>query len=94
MYFVADIGFDHHLLIGKVQRRLKRTIKATPIRSIAVEKLKYREILGEFQLQISNRFGILAQIGNIEDEWQRLTNGMKECAEAVIERRRSTNKED
>ena len=65
MYRGIDVGSDHHLLIEKVQIRLKRTIQVTLIR---VEKLKDREISEKFQLQVSNRFGILEQIGNIEDE--------------------------
>ena len=72
---------------------MKRTIKATPTRPISVEKLKDREISEEFQLQVSNRFEILEQIRNIEDEWQKFTNEMKECEEAVIGCRRGTSRE-
>ena len=48
VYRGTDIGSDHHLLIGKVQIRLKRTIKTPPIRPIVVEKLKDRKIAEEF----------------------------------------------
>ena len=58
-----------------------------------MEKLKDGEISEEFQLQFSICFGILEQIRNIEDEWQKFTNEMKEYAEAAITRKRDTRRE-
>ena len=73
--------------------RLKRKKQCKPIRPIAVEKLKDATIAEQFKTKLENRFQLLQDATDIEDQWTGFKNTVIEIAEETIGRRRGTQKE-
>ena len=74
-YRGADVGSDHHLVIGRVQLKLKRQRRCTGQRArYNVSLLKDKEYKEQFNITLKNRFQVLEQDlevdGNIEGKWE------------------------
>ena len=64
----ADIGSGHHLLITSLRLCLKPKRITHPQRPFTVEKFNDRTIVEQYQLKLQNRFQILKNIAEIEDQ--------------------------
>ena len=93
VYRGADIGSDHHLLITSLRLRLKQKQITHPQRPFAVEKLNDRTIVEQYQLKLQNRFQVLENIAEIEDQWTQFKDIVTMSAEETIGRRRGTQRE-
>ena len=74
-YRGADVGSDHHLVIGKVQLKLKRQRRFTGQRArYNVSLLKDKDCKEQFNITLKNRFQVLEQDlevdGNVEGNWE------------------------
>ena len=74
-YRGADAGSDHHLVIGKVQLKLKRQRRCTGQRvRYNVSLLKDKDHKEQFNITLKNRFQVLEQDlevdGNVEGNWE------------------------
>ena len=99
-YRGADCDSDHHLVIGKVKAKLKmvRSPRTERAQWFDVEKLKDQQIRTEYQLNLSNRFAILDQLEeeneeeNVQITWNDIKNGIREAAEDTVGFREQTNR--
>jgi len=89
----ADVGSDHHLLLGKIQIKPKSKTNKEQVCAYAVEKLKDPLIAEGSRLELANRFDMLSPDLSVEDQWESFSSGVKSSAETVLGRRRGTNKE-
>jgi hypothetical protein len=91
----ADVGSDHHLVVGKLKIKLRRT--DTPpkqLKRFNISKLKDANIRQEFNIQLKNRFETLAvQSNNIEEDWNQLADTYRSCAKEVLGYKRKKDKE-
>lgn len=61
--------------------------------SIAVKKLKDTTVANQFQIEPENRFELLQDTIDIEDQWNGLKHTVIEVAEETVGRRRGTQRE-
>lgn len=59
----ANIGSDHMLVVGRLRLKLRRVIKESTRKRLALDKLKDPLRPREFNFKLQNRFEILANRG-------------------------------
>ncbi|CAG2208857.1 unnamed protein product [Mytilus edulis] len=95
----ADVNRDHHLIIAKLQLKLKKVPDNNkPGRKILnVNRLKEPEIKQKFVIKLRNRFRVLEEIDQTEDnsiekKWENIKEVYQNTSEKVIGFRKSDNK--
>ena len=83
----ADVGSDHHFVKGKVQLKLKKLEKHNPVKPFAIEKLKEEQTSTQFQLKLSNKFQLLDEAGDYEEQWAMFREVVVSVAEDQLGRR-------
>ncbi|PIO73735.1 hypothetical protein TELCIR_04284 [Teladorsagia circumcincta] len=73
----------------KLKQREKRQIN----RTFAVERLRDPAVADRFKVELHNRFELLGDVRNIEDEWKFIKENIQACAEQVVGRKRGRRKE-
>ncbi|KAJ4441174.1 hypothetical protein ANN_11025 [Periplaneta americana] len=89
----ADCNSDHYLVIGELRERLsvaKRVEQQVNITKFNILKLKDEETKQHYQVEISNRFAILASSDEVDKEldvnsmWENIRDNIKIAAEQSI----------
>ena len=92
----ADVGSDHHLLLAKVRLHLKQYSKRTETnRRYQVSMLEGGR-KEEFQLQLRNRFEVLADLRedqDVEEQWLGLKDAIISTCEEVLGVKQTEHKE-
>ena len=96
----ADVGSDHQLILAKVKIKLARVVKPkSPRTKYCVGKLKDLKIKEEFQLKLANRFDVLYNGSDQEDEddldkeWDNIKDMYTStCEEVLIKPKRERKK--
>ncbi|KAJ4426281.1 hypothetical protein ANN_27093 [Periplaneta americana] len=87
------VNSDHYLVIGELRERLsvaKRVEQQVNIRRFSIPKLKDEETKQHYQVEISNRFAVLASSDEDEEEldvnsiWENIRDNIKIAAEQSI----------
>ena len=91
-YHSADVRSDHHLLIASICLRLKRFKKCKVLRPFAVDTLKDSAIAESFRFELRKRFESMHDEKMVEDQWKQFYREMTETAEATIQRRRGSKR--
>ncbi|KAJ4451851.1 hypothetical protein ANN_03329 [Periplaneta americana] len=82
----ADCNSDHYLVIGELRERLlvaKQVEQQVNIRRFNIPKLKDEETKQHYQVEISNRFAVLASSDEVEEEldvdnmWENIRDNIK-----------------
>ncbi|CAG2240028.1 unnamed protein product [Mytilus edulis] len=96
----ADVNSDHHLVIAKLQLKLKKVPDNNkPGRKILhVNRLKEPEIKEKFVIELRNRFRVLEEIdptedNSIEKKWENIKEVYQNTSEKIIGFRKSSNKQ-
>ncbi|CAG2222390.1 unnamed protein product [Mytilus edulis] len=96
----ADVNSDHHLVIAKLQLKLKKVPDNNkPGRNILhVNRLKDPEIKEKFVIELRNRFRVLDEIdptedNSIEKKWENIKEVYQNTSEKIIGFRKSSNKQ-
>ena len=92
-YRGADVGSDHNMVIGKFCLKLKKVKLASTIRPYAIGKLQYKDMSEKYHKEVVNRFQLLDDVEDLEEQWKLFMQAVKDSAETVLGRRRGTNKE-
>ncbi|KIH60609.1 hypothetical protein ANCDUO_09135 [Ancylostoma duodenale] len=92
-YRGADIGSDHHLVRATLKLKLKQQRTLTITGPFAFEKLKDPVVANSFILELRNRFELLRNTNDIEENRTTAKAVLNNCAEKVIGRRQDTRKE-
>ena len=90
---LKDFKKFHFLVVGKIRLKLKKVRKVQPKRPYAVDKLKNTNISESYHEELSRKLEAPQRPSNIEEQWRMFTRAITETAEAVLGRRRGTNKE-
>ena len=86
----ADIGSDHHLLIGKVKIKLKRYgnvfCKEGKRMRFQVNLLQDPQKRQEFHLELKNRFELLGTLEDVDvdGQWEKVKEVMKSTCSSVL----------
>ena len=93
----ADASSDHHLLVGKLQLKLKRSVRGTVSRvKYDTNLLKDPLISQQFSITIRNKYQILQDMQDHEDpideSWEKLKKVWKETSEETFGGRKQQNK--
>lgn len=96
----ADVATDHYLVVAVVKIKLKNQARKKTQKVLDVQKLKVVETRQQFQLELKNRFSILAEYEEdadeewgVEEQWRMLKDTVTNTAQKVIGFRRGTRKE-
>ena len=96
----ADINSDHFLVIAKIRLKLKKANHTTSEkpRKFDTSKLRRPEIKEEFKMELNNRFEILGNLAEDEDnvieaKWTRIKKLYTETAEEVLGYQKKQDKE-
>ena len=90
----ADVNSDHHLVIAKLQIKLKNIPVEKSLRvKYDLGKLKDRKTLSEFKIKLSNRFEILGDASTVEDEWKQIKDTYNNTCKEVLGLKKSSNKD-
>ena len=98
-YRGADIGSDHNLVICSIQLSLKAVHKqGKALRKVFnTDRLKENHIKQEFAIKLQNRFRILEDLEDDEDEventWKRIKDNYNQTAEEVLGYRKRDRKD-
>jgi len=97
VYRGADVGSDHHLVIGKIKLKLRKGKFDQEKRvKFDVSKMSSAPKREAFSVAVSNRFQALAQEdneGSLEDQWSKMKEVWKTTCADVLGRREQHNKE-
>jgi hypothetical protein len=90
----ADAASDHHLLVGKIRMKLRKvfTMK-NPRVKYNVNFLKDKATKDQFNITLSNKFQILEELDNIEDQWSQIKDMINNTCEETLGRKPYTQKE-
>ena len=94
MHYGADIGSDHHLLVGKVKIKLKRYgnlfCKQGKRMRFQVNLLQDPQKRQEFHLELKNRFELLGTLEDVDvdGQWEKVKEVMKSTCSSVLGERR------
>lgn len=81
----ADCGSDHNPVIAKVKIKLRRLKEAKPGRKLDLKLLETNtKVKEDFVLEVSNRFQVLAETGDLETDWKNMTECITSSAEKTI----------
>ena len=96
----ADVGSDHQLILAKVKIKLTRVVKPKSSRTkYCVEKLKDLQIKEEFQLKLANRFDVLyngsdqEEDDDLDQEWENIKQMYVSTCEEVLGKPKVERKE-
>ena len=89
----VDVGSDHHLMVGKIQLKLKKILKPKSVKPFAMEKLKKENHRKRFQLTLNNKFAPLLEVNDFEEQWKIFKEGVVSAAEEELGRRKGKRKE-
>ena len=95
----ADIGSDHHLLIGKVKIKLKRYgnvfCKEGKRMRFQVNLLQDPQKRQEFHLELKNRFELLGTLEDVDvdGQWEKVKEVMKSTCSSVLGEQRKPRSE-
>ena len=94
VYRDADIDSDHHLVVAKIQVKLNCTRSRTQRqRKIDIAKVKDEEVRAQYQIEIRNRFELLAE----ESDWSDISGAVMDAAVAAfgyVDRRSQRNRKE
>ena len=97
VYRGADVGSDHHLVIGKIKLKLKKGKFEQERRAkFDVRKMSSAAKREEFAVTIRNRFQVLCEEeteDSMESQWSKMKEVWKTSCEEVLGRREHQNKE-
>ncbi|KAK0136885.1 hypothetical protein N1851_026907 [Merluccius polli] len=79
--------------ISEMRLKLKKVEKVQPKRPYAVDKLKNNNVSESFREELSKKLAVPQHPSTIEEQWSLFSRTITETAEAVLGRRRGTNKE-
>ena len=92
----ADVGSDHHLLLAKVKLHLKQHSNRTGTKRRYQVSLLEGDKKEEFQLQLRNRYSVLAELRedqDVEAQWQGVKDAITSTCEEVLGERKAEHKE-
>lgn len=90
----ADVGSDHHLVVGKVRIKLRRAgPPAKQAKRFNVQRLRDPKVKQEFCVNLQNRFQALSRDDSIEDQWQQISETYRGCAKEMLGYRKRGDKE-
>ena len=95
----ADIGSDHHLLIGKIKLKFKnyQHSNTKTCHKYNTDLFKDKNITQEFHLDLSNRYQALSYLHDedttVERQWEGMKKVWNETCDTVIGKRPRQNKE-
>ena len=95
----ADIGSDHHLLVGKVKIKLKRYgnsfCKEGKRVRFHVNLLQDPQKRQEFQIELKNRFELLGTLKDVDvdGQWEKVKEVMKSTCSSVLGEQREPRSE-
>ena len=95
----ADIGSDHHLLVGKVKIKLKRYgssfCKEGKRVRFQVNILQDPQKRQEFHLELKNRFELLGTLEDVDvdGQWEKVKEVMKSTCSSVFGEQRKPRSE-
>ena len=94
----ADAGSDHHLVIAKIQLKLKRTTHTEGRAKFNIQQFEDIGTTELYKLTLHNRYQALQDLQSqetstsVEEEWTRLKTIWKETCEEVVGKRKVENK--
>jgi hypothetical protein len=98
-YRGADVNSDHHLIIAKLQLKLKKEADNSKHgrKIINVKRLKEPEIKQKFVIELRNRFRVLEDLNqneesSLEKKWENIKEVYHNTSENIIEFQKSSNK--
>ena len=98
-YRGADVNSDHHLVVAKLQLKLKKADNNNqPGRKIIdIKRLKEPEIKQKFTIELKNRFRVLEnhnpdEENSIEKKWENIKNVYDKTSEKIIGFRKKNDK--
>ena len=88
----ADVGSDHHLVLAKVKIKMVKQIKAKgPRKKYCVEKLKDPSVQEAFKIKLSNKFSVLSNlgedeenVGSVEETWTKIKDTYISTCEEIL----------
>ena len=95
----ADVGSDHHLVTANVKLKLMKQATPHRVKKFDTGKLKDPRKKQEFKLELRNRFRVLENLaesdeqGSVEENWQRVQKTYRETSEKILGYRRQVHKE-
>lgn len=95
----ADVASDHHLLVAKIKLKLKKNIAPTTKKRTLYHtgSLRNQKILEEFQVEIKNRYQVLQdQIEdeqNIDEIWEGVKQTMNTTCQQILGPKKHQHKE-
>ena len=94
----ADIGSDHHLLVGKVKIKLKRygnPFYKEKRMKFQVNLLQDPQKRQEFHLELKNRFELLGTLEDVDvdGQWEKVKEVMKSTCNSVLGEQRKPGSE-
>ena len=93
----ADVGSDHHMLMATLKLRLRKYgTRAGTMRTKFQVNLLEADKKGEFQLQLRNRFQILADLGEdteVETHWKKVKEVFTTTCKEVLGEKKREHKE-
>ncbi|KAK0133280.1 hypothetical protein N1851_031194 [Merluccius polli] len=92
-YRLDILGISEMRWTGQGRLMLKKVEKVQPKRPYAVDKLKNNNVSESFREELSKKLAVPQHPSTIEEQWSLFSRTITETAEAVLGRRRGTNKE-
>lgn len=92
----ADVGSDHHLVVGKIKLKLRKGKFATHQRpKYNLTPLANSEKRSEYAVTVANRFQALEDLTtiDIEQHWKEIKEVWTNCCEEVLGKRERRNKD-
>ena len=84
MWWGADIGSDHELVVAKVRLKLASANRPKATRRLDVEKLRGESYLKEYQEEVTRFTGIDMAQCSVEEGWRSWRDAVKGAAEYTI----------
>ena len=75
-------------MVEKIQLKSKKILKPKSVKPFAVEKLKEENHRKRFQLTLNNKFALLLEANDFEEQWKIFKEGVVSAAEVELGRRR------
>ena len=77
----AWFASDHQLVIATLKLTFKKILKPKTGKPYNIEKFKNQKVRREFQLALQNRFGILQDCTDVEEQWSMFKEAITIAAE-------------
>jgi len=96
VYRGADIGSDHYMVVAAIKVKLKSLAKRMKHTVLDTAKLKNKRTKEQFRLELNNRFSVLEQQEdneqNVEEDWKEIKDTIINIAKDEIGFRRGSKK--